>query len=89
MPPVMTERKEIDMVLREDPQIDGHDESNFVFTDISTSTNDRVSQSFCTLRPFLCEAGWSVTFASWLASKLALFYERFSSEKTLCQPSPW
>ena len=60
MPPVMTERKEIDMVLGEDSQIDGHDESNFVFTDISTSTNDRVSQSFGILRSCLCDVGWPV-----------------------------
>eukprot|EP00794_Sanderia_malayensis_P015386 gene15386-16965_t len=41
MPPVMKERKEIDMIIKEDTEIDGHDESNFVFTDISTSCNDR------------------------------------------------
>ena len=42
MPAVMHERQEINMVLREDPDIDGHDESSFVFTDISTSDTDRV-----------------------------------------------
>ncbi len=44
MPAVMTERKEIDMVIKNDPEINGHDDSNFIFTDISTSCNDRVSQ---------------------------------------------
>ena len=42
MPVIMHKRKEIDMVLQEDPDIEGHDESNFIFTDISTSANDRV-----------------------------------------------
>ena len=42
MPVVMHKRKEIDMVLQRDPDIEGHDESNFIFTDISTSANDRV-----------------------------------------------
>jgi len=41
MPVVMHKRKEIDMVLQKDPDIEGHDESNFIFTDISTSANDR------------------------------------------------
>ena len=42
MTPVMHERKEINLVLSNDSQIDGHDESNFVFTDISTSLNEKV-----------------------------------------------
>lgn len=42
MPPIMHRRKDIDMVLREDRNIEGHDESNFIFTDISTSANERV-----------------------------------------------
>ena len=42
MPPIMHKRKEIDFVLRRDPDIDGHDESNFVFTDISSTATERV-----------------------------------------------
>ena len=42
MPVIMHKREEIDMVLQEDSDIEGHDESNFIFTDISTSANDRV-----------------------------------------------
>ena len=42
MPPIMHSRKDINMVLRKDANIEGHDESNFIFTDISTSANERV-----------------------------------------------
>ena len=39
----MKERKEINMVLQKNPEIDGHDESNFIFTDISKTATNRVS----------------------------------------------
>ncbi|XP_065061109.1 small ribosomal subunit protein mS22-like [Rhopilema esculentum] len=40
MPDVKFERKEIDFAIQNDPEIEGHDESKFIFTDISTSKNE-------------------------------------------------
>uniref|UniRef100_A0A1B6IFX5 28S ribosomal protein S22, mitochondrial n=1 Tax=Homalodisca liturata TaxID=320908 RepID=A0A1B6IFX5_9HEMI len=41
MPPVVPVRKEIDVVLSKDPELIGHSESKFVFTDISFGKTDR------------------------------------------------
>ena len=46
MPDVKLERKEIDFVIQNDPEIEGHDESKFIFTDISTSKNEMVKHIF-------------------------------------------
>ena len=42
MPPVMDERQEINEVIEENDELAHFSESNFVFTDISTSVDDRV-----------------------------------------------
>ena len=42
MPPVMDERQEINEVIEENDELAHVSESNFVFTDISTSEDDRV-----------------------------------------------
>ncbi|XP_031556842.1 28S ribosomal protein S22, mitochondrial-like [Actinia tenebrosa] len=41
MPPVMEERQEIDEVIDIDERLSGYDTANYVFTDISTSVDDR------------------------------------------------
>ena len=46
MPPVMDERQEINEVIEENEELAHFSESNFVFTDISTSENDRVRTNF-------------------------------------------
>ena len=45
MPPVMEERQEIDEIIEEKEELAQFSESNYVFTDISTSESDRVVQS--------------------------------------------
>ena len=52
MPPVMDERQEINEVIEENEELAHFSESNFVFTDISTSENDRVRTNF--LYCFFC-----------------------------------
>lgn len=42
MPPVMDERQDIDEVLDIDKQLTGYDTADYVFTDISPSSNDKV-----------------------------------------------
>ena len=46
MPPVMDERQEINEVIEENDELAHFSESNFVFTDISTSVDDRVRNKF-------------------------------------------
>jgi len=46
MPPVMDERQEINEVIEENDELAHFSESNFVFTDISTSVDDRVRHKF-------------------------------------------
>ena len=46
MPPVMDERQEINEVIEENDELAHFSESNFVFTDISTSETDRVRNKF-------------------------------------------
>ena len=46
MPPVMDERQEINEVIEQNDELAHFSESNFVFTDISTSENDRVRNRF-------------------------------------------
>ena len=45
MPPVMEERQEIDEIIEEKEELAQFSESNYVFTDISTSESDMVVQS--------------------------------------------
>ena len=52
MPPVMDERQEINEVIEESDELAHFSESNFVFTDISTSVDDRVRHKF--LYNFFC-----------------------------------
>ena len=46
MPPIMDERQEINEIIEENEELAHFSESNFVFTDVSTSANDRV-RNFC------------------------------------------
>ena len=57
MPPVMEERQEIDEIIEEKEELAQFSESNYVFTDISTSEYDRVVQSLLS-----CKISFSVLF---------------------------
>lgn len=57
MPPVMEERQEIDEIIEEKEELAQFSESNYVFTDISTSESDRVVQSLLS-----CKISFSVFF---------------------------
>ena len=57
MPPVMEERQEIDEIIEEKEELVQFSESNYVFTDISTSESDRVVQSLLS-----CKISFSVFF---------------------------
>ena len=57
MPPVMEERQEIDEIIEEKEELAQFSESNYVFTDISTSEYDRVVQSLLS-----CKISFSVCF---------------------------
>ena len=46
MPPVMEERQEINEIIEENEELAHFSDSNYVFTDISTSESDRVRKSF-------------------------------------------
>lgn len=57
MPPVMEERQEIDEIIEEKEELAQFSESNYVFTDISTSESDRVVQSLLS-----CKISFSLFF---------------------------
>ena len=46
MPPVVDVRQEINEVMEKNDELAHFSESNFVFTDISTSVDDRVRHKF-------------------------------------------
>ena len=72
MPPVMEERQEIDEIIEEKEELEQFSESNYVFTDISTSESDRVVQSLLS-----CKISFSVFFFS--------FFNFYKSSVTLGQ----
>ena len=72
MPPVMEERQEIDEIIEEKEELAQFSESNYVFTDISTSESDRVVQSLLS-----CKISFSVFFFS--------FFNFYKSSVTLGQ----
>ena len=68
----MEERQEIDEIIEEKEELEQFSESNYVFTDISSSESDRVVQSLLS-----CKISFSVFFFS--------FFNFYKSSVTLGQ----
>lgn len=52
MPPVMEEREDIDEIIEENEELAQFSESNYVFTDISRSESDRVTQGLLSCKMY-------------------------------------